>query len=510
MDSAPESPRERKNSKPMDFSRFSPKSSLRKSNTWREPFKDNGAPEPGSSPPSASALPKASPSLIRRSTTERETRRRSGTTSGSPPPSFSTIVAPGSPTLAEIVRTQSLTPTVSPKTHFNTRNSVGNLNEVRSPSKRSSTASDLYASDSEGPNRSSRLIHIPSSSGYSINSPGSTHTAMTNNTTESDFDGPEVVEDTMEGVDPTLKLILRVEIEDYVVLNAPRSFVLVFLKTETAQQALLRIAKRPQTNIEVDDALHNYLLYIPNFDPNHGRGICMSNARTLSSYGLSDRDSLVVKKRLNSYADLSAIVRPPKSPHIPLSEYNNTIERSTKLRGKLSFRPVTGVTSLPDANTEAPKLLGEDLADVCQRSSHFGLPTIFLRTVEFLEQKGLEVPEVFQKSGPEKEVTNYIRLFELGEDVQFGSDANPYVVSDILKLFLTKLPEPLLTYQLYELIVLAEFKTEVEFNAAAAYLISKLPLNNKVILSRFMEFMFNLQLNQEKNNASTEVFFIFI
>lgn len=32
-----------------------------------------------------------------------------------------------------------------------------------------------------------------------------------------------------------------------------------------------------------------------------------------------------------------------------------------------------------------------------------------------MEQRGLEVPEIFQKAGEEKEVKHYVRLFELGE-----------------------------------------------------------------------------------------------
>lgn len=78
----------------------------------------------------------------------------------------------------------------------------------------------------------------------------------------------------------------------------------VFDPEQTVRQALLQIAKKPQgiiylslhdniklVALDVDDALHNYEIFIPN----KSGGITMSNDKKLSFYNLNDKVNFFFK-----------------------------------------------------------------------------------------------------------------------------------------------------------------------------------------------------------------------
>jgi hypothetical protein len=99
------------------------------------------------------------------------------------------------------------------------------------------------------------------------------------------------------------KLVLKVEIENYVQLKSSRLVTIIVSPHTTVLETLLQIAKKPNVAISVDNALHNYFLFIPNADsikkddkdydnltkvPHYDRkaGIVLKNEHTLGDYGL--------------------------------------------------------------------------------------------------------------------------------------------------------------------------------------------------------------------------------
>lgn len=60
----------------------------------------------------------------------------------------------------------------------------------------------------------------------------------------------------------------------------------------------MNIAKRGSIALNLDEALHNYVLFIPNFDG--GRGIIMAGDRLLVSYGLKNKDTVILKQKARS------------------------------------------------------------------------------------------------------------------------------------------------------------------------------------------------------------------
>ena len=83
-----------------------------------------------------------------------------------------------------------------------------------------------------------------------------------------------------------------------------------------------------------------------------------------------------------------------------------------------------------------------------------------------------------------------------------GTD--PYNASDLLKMYFRELPEPLLTYELYnELIAL---KTTKESNQAYTdglrELLGKLPLPNQTLLQYVVHFLCRISFSSEVNRMS--------
>lgn len=93
---------------------------------------------------------------------------------------------------------------------------------------------------------------------------------------------------SMESDDEEDKITIKVEVEDYLILKSSRVVTVVLSRSETVRQAMARIAKKNQIAMDVETAVLNYVLWIPNFDGT-SRGIIMSMNRLLSSYGLKNR-----------------------------------------------------------------------------------------------------------------------------------------------------------------------------------------------------------------------------
>mmetsp|Transcript_14683 Transcript_14683/g.41773 ORF Transcript_14683/g.41773 Transcript_14683/m.41773 type:complete len:908 (-) Transcript_14683:200-2923(-) len=78
------------------------------------------------------------------------------------------------------------------------------------------------------------------------------------------------------------------------------------------------------------------------------------------------------------------------------------------------------------------------------------LPPLFLKSVAYLEQRGLEVEGIFRVSGSVARVKALKERFDKGENVDLDSIMEPHCVSGCLKLFLRELTDPVCTFELYD------------------------------------------------------------
>ncbi|XP_052066324.1 rho GTPase-activating protein 29-like isoform X2 [Mytilus californianus] len=112
------------------------------------------------------------------------------------------------------------------------------------------------------------------------------------------------------------------------------------------------------------------------------------------------------------------------------------------------------------------------------------VPPIVKRCLKEVEQRGITLRGIYRVSGVKSKVEGLCQRFEKDPDSIELSEEHPNVISNVLKLYLRQLPEPLLTFKMYsEFIHLAKESvagalTLDETIEKLGVLISKLPYSN--------------------------------
>ena len=78
------------------------------------------------------------------------------------------------------------------------------------------------------------------------------------------------------------------------------------------------------------------------------------------------------------------------------------------------------------------------------------VPTPIFKLMEFLNDHCLSVEGLFRVSGNQNEVDVERRKIDAWENVEFGSTKQAHLASGLLKKYFRELPEPLLTYGLFD------------------------------------------------------------
>ncbi|ELR12620.1 RhoGAP domain containing protein [Acanthamoeba castellanii str. Neff] len=118
------------------------------------------------------------------------------------------------------------------------------------------------------------------------------------------------------------------------------------------------------------------------------------------------------------------------------------------------------------------------------------IPNIIKKTVKYIEERGMDVEGIFRKSGGMISVQKYRDLYDNGEDPDLSECVDPHTVSGLLKLYLRSLPEPLITYDLYDKFKEAsELGNAVESAARMRALVNSLPQDNQVVLEYLIDFI---------------------
>uniref|UniRef100_A0A914E991 Uncharacterized protein n=1 Tax=Acrobeloides nanus TaxID=290746 RepID=A0A914E991_9BILA len=110
------------------------------------------------------------------------------------------------------------------------------------------------------------------------------------------------------------------------------------------------------------------------------------------------------------------------------------------------------VTCVPSARTVSNRrmsIFGVSLKDHLQ---HRRVPLILERCIDELQQRGMNVKGIYRTCGVKSKVEQICIMFEQaekGSDVDLA-DVHPMNIASVIKLYLRKLPEPLLSYELYQ------------------------------------------------------------
>ncbi|XP_037679973.1 rho GTPase-activating protein 45 isoform X2 [Choloepus didactylus] len=114
------------------------------------------------------------------------------------------------------------------------------------------------------------------------------------------------------------------------------------------------------------------------------------------------------------------------------------------------------------------QLFGQDFGQAA-RSSPDGVPLVVRKCVSEVERRALRTKGIYRVNGVKTRVEKLCQAFESGQELVELSQASPHDISNVLKLYLRQLPEPLISFRFYpELMGLAKESLKAEAEAKAA------------------------------------------
>ncbi|XP_035203980.1 rho GTPase-activating protein 45 isoform X1 [Oxyura jamaicensis] len=102
------------------------------------------------------------------------------------------------------------------------------------------------------------------------------------------------------------------------------------------------------------------------------------------------------------------------------------------------------------------QLFGQDFMKTSQSSSD-GIPFIVKKCISEIEKRALKTKGIYRVNGVKTRVEKLCQAFENGKELVELSQASPHDISNVLKLYLRQLPEPIMPFRMYnELMGLAK------------------------------------------------------
>ncbi|XP_074544762.1 rho GTPase-activating protein 29-like isoform X2 [Halichoeres trimaculatus] len=93
-------------------------------------------------------------------------------------------------------------------------------------------------------------------------------------------------------------------------------------------------------------------------------------------------------------------------------------------------------------------LFGIDFAQAAKNSPD-GIPFIIKKCTSEIESRALNIKGIYRVNGAKSRVEKLCQAFENGKDLVELSELSPHDISNVLKLYLRQLPEPLILYRYY-------------------------------------------------------------
>ncbi|XP_076008484.1 rho GTPase-activating protein 1 [Genypterus blacodes] len=177
-------------------------------------------------------------------------------------------------------------------------------------------------------------------------------------------------------------------------------------------------------------------------------------------------------------------------------EYDNKLRASLKPSAQ---PPMSPPRSLPLPN----QVFGVPLPMLRHRTKDDDLVPVVMRdTIGFLSEQGLEIEGIFRRSANVTLVKEVQLKYNSDDPVSFREMEDIHLAAVILKTFLRELPEPLLTYHLYNDIV--NFNSVSSDNQVAVMkkLLETLPEENYASLRYLVTFLAQVSSNSEVNKMT--------
>uniref|UniRef100_A0A8C8JH87 Uncharacterized protein n=1 Tax=Oncorhynchus tshawytscha TaxID=74940 RepID=A0A8C8JH87_ONCTS len=171
---------------------------------------------------------------------------------------------------------------------------------------------------------------------------------------------------------------------------------------------------------------------------------------------------------------------------------------------RASLKPSVQAQMSPPRSPPLPnQQFGVSLPMLRARSSdNEAVPLVMRDTVAFLMEQGLEIEGIFRRSANVTLVKDVQHRYNSGEEVSFSQMEDVHLAAVILKTFLRELPEPLLTYQLYNDIVNFHSKSGELSLILHTNMLAMLPEENYTSLKFLIEFLVQVSAQSEINKMN--------
>lgn len=127
----------------------------------------------------------------------------------------------------------------------------------------------------------------------------------------------------------------------------------------------------------------------------------------------------------------------------------DVVRHDEKLRAAQKGGPPPSVKKPPPRPPLPTQQFGVSLQYIREKNRGAVIPPVISQTVSYLKEKGLRTEGIFRRSARVQIIKDVQKLYNLGKPVNFDEFSDIHVPAVILKTFLRELPEPLLTFRVY-------------------------------------------------------------
>ncbi|XP_006633705.2 rho GTPase-activating protein 8 [Lepisosteus oculatus] len=173
-----------------------------------------------------------------------------------------------------------------------------------------------------------------------------------------------------------------------------------------------------------------------------------------------------------------------------------------KLRAAQRGGPPPPIKTPPPRPPLPTQQFAVSLQYIREKNKGLLIPPVMSQTVSYIREKGLYTEGIFRRSARVQLVKDIQKLYNVGKPVNFDDYNDIHVPAVILKTFLRELPEPLLTFELYEQIqdiIRVESSLRVK---ACKDIIESLPEHNFIVLKYLICFLHMISQESIRNKMN--------
>ncbi|XP_071480131.1 rho GTPase-activating protein 8-like isoform X1 [Diadema antillarum] len=195
-----------------------------------------------------------------------------------------------------------------------------------------------------------------------------------------------------------------------------------------------------------------------------------------------------------------------KKVEIPqlVRDHDDRMVAQYKAKQQAAKPPVTRTDGQDLKTPSQTQQFGVSLEFLREHGETEPIPKVVRETVEYLKRNGLRTEGLFRRCPNAITVKRVQEKYNSGEPVNFADVGDVHVPALLLKAFFRELPEPIMTFDLYDdILKVHDLQDNTDRAAACRVLIhEKLPEQNRIIFTFVMKLLREVSLHSSENQMS--------